>query len=105
MENDEETAAAIVVLLPVKKLRKKEKDPCGVKPWLGRRINLGFYETLVQGLRFEDESESKRFAWHHRTLADTRGALSQKLFWKILTATLLKRDSNTVVFLWMLRNF
>ena len=30
-----------------------------VKPWLGSRINLGFYKTLVQELRFEDESEYK----------------------------------------------
>ena len=31
-----------------------------VKPSLGRRINLGLYETLVQELRFEDESEYKK---------------------------------------------
>ena len=30
-----------------------------VKPWLGRRINLGLYETLVQELRFEEELEYK----------------------------------------------
>ena len=31
-----------------------------VKSWLGRRINLGLYETLVQELRFEDESGCKK---------------------------------------------
>ena len=31
-----------------------------VKPWLGRRINLGWYDTLVQELRFDDESEYKQ---------------------------------------------
>ena len=29
MESDEETAGAIVALLLVKKIRKREKDPCG----------------------------------------------------------------------------
>ena len=29
MENDEETATAIVALLLVEKIRKREKDPCG----------------------------------------------------------------------------
>ena len=31
-----------------------------VKPCLGRRINLGLYETLVQELRFKDKSEYKK---------------------------------------------
>ena len=31
-----------------------------VKPWLKRRINLGFYEKLVQELRFADKSECKK---------------------------------------------
>ena len=30
-----------------------------VKPWLGKRINLGLYEMLVQELRFEDKLEYK----------------------------------------------
>ena len=60
MESDEETAAAIVALLLVKKKKKKRKRSVWVKPWLGRRINLGLYETLVQELRFEDESECKK---------------------------------------------
>ena len=31
-----------------------------VKPWLGWRINLGLYETLVQELKFEDKSEYQK---------------------------------------------
>ena len=30
-----------------------------VKPWLGKRINLGLYDMLVQELRFEDKLEYK----------------------------------------------
>ena len=60
MESDEETATGIIALLFVKKNKKKRKRFVWVKPWLQRRINLGFYETLVQELRFEDESEYKR---------------------------------------------
>ena len=60
MESDEETLAAIVALLLVKTNKKKRKRSVWVKPWLGRRINLGLYETLVQELRFKDESEHKR---------------------------------------------
>ena len=51
MESDEETAAAIVALLLVKRNRKKRKRTMWVKPWLGRRTNLGLYEMLVQELR------------------------------------------------------
>ena len=51
MENDEETAAAIVALLLVKGNKKKRKRSVWVKPWLGRRTNLGLYEMLVQELR------------------------------------------------------
>ena len=58
MESDEKTAAAIVALLLVKK-NKKKKRCVWVKLWLGRGINLGLYETLVQELRFEDELEYK----------------------------------------------
>ena len=31
-----------------------------LKPWLWRRINLSFCETLVKELRFEDKSEYKK---------------------------------------------
>ena len=61
MESDKETVPAIVAcLLLVKKKRKREKRSVWVKPWLGRRINLGLYEMLVQELRFEDKSEYKK---------------------------------------------
>ena len=52
MESDEETATAIIALLLVKKNKKKRKRSGCTKPWLGRRINLGLYEMLVQELRF-----------------------------------------------------
>ena len=51
MERNEETAAAIVSLLHVKRYKKKRKRSVWVKPWLGRRIILGLYEMLVQELR------------------------------------------------------
>ena len=51
MESNEETAAAIVVSLLVKRNRKKRKTSAWLKPWLGRRINLSLYEVLVQELR------------------------------------------------------
>ena len=57
MERVEETAAALVALILDKKNKKKRERFVWVNSWLGRRINLGFYETLVQELRFEDESE------------------------------------------------
>ena len=44
-------------LLKKKKIRKRS---VWVKPWLWSRINLGLYETLVQELRFKDESEYKK---------------------------------------------
>ena len=51
MESNEETAAAIAGSLLVKRNKKKRKRSVWVKPWLGRRINLGLYEMLVQELR------------------------------------------------------
>ena len=50
MESDEETAAAIVALLLAKRDKKKRKRSVWAKPSLGRRINLGLYEMLVQEL-------------------------------------------------------
>ena len=51
IESDEETAAAIIAL---------RKRFVRVKLWLGRRINQGFYETLVQELRFKDKLQYKK---------------------------------------------
>ena len=48
MEINKETTAAIVALLLVKRNKKMRKKSMLVKPWLGRRINLGLYEMLVQ---------------------------------------------------------
>ena len=39
--------------------RKRKKIRVGKKELMGSRINVGFYEELVQELRFEDESEYK----------------------------------------------
>ena len=64
MESYEETATAIVALLLNKKIRKKRKRSLSVKPWLGRRINLGFLEMLVQELRFKDKLEYKKTPVH-----------------------------------------
>ena len=41
------------------KMERGEDTTVWVKPLLGRRTNLGFYETLVQELRFEGELEYK----------------------------------------------
>ena len=60
MESDEEIVAAIAALLLVKKNKKNRKRSVWLKAWLGRIINLGLYETLVQELRFEDELEYKK---------------------------------------------
>ena len=38
MKSDEETAAAIVILLLVKKIRKIEKDPCGYSLGWGKEL-------------------------------------------------------------------
>ena len=40
-----------------------------------------------------------------RIKAATSGVLSKKVFLEMRPATLLKRDSGTSVFLWILRNF
>ena len=52
MEINKETTAAIVALLLVKRNKKMRKKSMWVKPWLGRRVNLGLYEMLVEELRY-----------------------------------------------------
>ena len=52
MESNKETTAAIVALLLVKRNKKMRKKSMWVKPWLGRRVNLGLYEMLVEELRY-----------------------------------------------------
>ena len=41
------------------KNKKKRERSVLAKPFLGRRINLGLYEMLVQELRFKDKEEQK----------------------------------------------
>ena len=48
MESDEQTHAAIVALLLVKKNKKKRKRSVWVRPCLWRRFDQGLHETLVQ---------------------------------------------------------
>ena len=52
MESNKETTAVIVALLLVKRNKKMRKKSMWVKPWLGRRVNLGLYEMLVEELRY-----------------------------------------------------
>ena len=63
MESNEEIAAA--VQLPYYLLKKRSE--C-IKPWLGRRINLSLYETLVDKVEYILGSITKydeilRFIW------------------------------------------
>ena len=61
MIQEQAAAAVIITLIPEKsKSRKKrQKGKVCVKPWLKRRKNLGFYETLLAELRLEDEYNYK----------------------------------------------
>ena len=56
METNEEIDTAIVASLLVKKMKNRKRS-MWVKPWLGRKSNLGLHKILVQELRFEDESK------------------------------------------------
>ena len=48
MESNEETAAATVAILLMKRNKKMRKRTVWAKPWLERRIHLGLYEMLVE---------------------------------------------------------
>ena len=54
----EQAAAAVIIALISEKSKSREKEKkrriC-VKPWLKRKKNLEFYETLLAELRLEDE--------------------------------------------------
>ena len=41
--------------------KKEEKKKVNIKPWLIRRKSVGFYETLLAGLRLEDEYNYKNY--------------------------------------------
>ena len=43
-----------------------------MKPRLKRKKNLGFYETLLEGLRLEDESKKSYFRMASENSADKR---------------------------------
>ena len=60
MNSQEECAAAIVVAIILKSVRKKEEKDL-VKLWLSRRNERGIYNNLIQQLRCEDVDEYKRF--------------------------------------------
>ena len=54
-----------------------------VKAWLGRRINLGLYEMLIQELRFEDESKYKNFITEltfHKNLSPSQASVNDSVF-------------------------
>ena len=56
MIQEQATAAAIIALTSENnKSRKKRKKRVCVKPWLKRRKNLEFYQTLPAELQLEDE--------------------------------------------------
>ena len=56
MIQEQATAAVIIALTSENnKSRKKRKKRVCVKPWLKRRKNLEFYQTLPAELQLEDE--------------------------------------------------
>ena len=58
----EQAAVAVIVALIFEKNKsseKRQKRRVCVKPWLKRRKNIGFYETLLAELRLEDEYNHK----------------------------------------------
>ena len=60
----EQVAAAVIIALicQKKKSRKKrQKRKICVEPWLERRKNLGFYESLLAELRLENEYNYKDY--------------------------------------------
>ena len=67
MDSDVESIAAASIILAVvsrKRKTKKRKVRCTwVRPLLKRREEFGVYDTLVQGLRSEEEMEYQKFLW------------------------------------------
>ena len=60
--SQEQAAAAVISGLTSKKNKagkKTQKRKVGMKPWLKRRKNLGFYDTLLAELRLEDKYNYK----------------------------------------------
>ena len=61
MSSSEEAAALVVLLHGIKSRKKRKSRSRWAKPWLSKRSSFGFYDTLLQELRSEDEEEYKKF--------------------------------------------
>ena len=62
MDSEEECAAAVIIIALLSKRKKRRRNrSTWVKPWLGRRTELGVYNTLLRELRVEEEFEYKKF--------------------------------------------
>ena len=59
MDTEKQWAAAIVACINLnrKKRKQRKKRSFWMKPWLDRRDDLGFYNTLMQEFRTEDTEE------------------------------------------------
>ena len=50
-------ALLAVTCLLLEKQRRKKRRSCWTRPWIARRLQLGFYETLIKELVAEDTAE------------------------------------------------
>ncbi len=61
MDSESEFAAAVIIVAAIskkrKRIRKKRLRSIWVKPWLGRRNDLGVDKTLLREFRLEDSNE------------------------------------------------
>ena len=61
MDSESECAAAVIIVAAIskkrKRMRKKRLRSIWVKPWLGRRNDLGVDNTLLREFRLEDSDE------------------------------------------------
>ena len=77
MSQDQAAEAVITALLTKenKSRKKRQKRNIGIKPWLKRRKNLEFYETLLADLRLQDEYDYKNYL---RMISKNLNALADK---------------------------
>ena len=64
MDVEEKCAAAIIIYIITKRKKRrkcKKQRSIWVKPWLNRRNQLGFYDTIMNEFRMEDTQEYKKF--------------------------------------------
>ena len=65
MDSESECAVAVIIVAAIskkrKRIRKKRLRSIWVKPWLGRRNDLGVDNTLLREFRLEDSDEYKKF--------------------------------------------